>query len=199
MKTKFTNSFFASLKRYGVRYTWWYKIYEFFRYSIPHFFSNMWRFRKALNNYYWWDYNGILLFIESSLKHMSDNLEIKGLEIDTSRLKKVQKMRRAIEIIKNITESGYIELAEKEVGSLIESSLWFEPIDDTKELFEMKNNLSEEESSHNSKVYNRAHELEELEWIELIEILKGQDYSKFDKNIDFYDQFDGSGLRGWWD
>ena len=34
---------------------------------------------------------------------------------------------------------------------------------------------------------------------ELFVILKGQDYTKFDKDIDWYEQFDGSGIKGWWD
>jgi hypothetical protein len=29
--------------------------------------------------------------------------------------------------------------------------------------------------------------------------MKGQDYTKFDKNIDFDQQFDGSGYNTWWD
>jgi len=32
----------------------------------------------------------------------------------------------------------------------------------------------------------------------LFDILRGQDSSKFDKDIEFYKQFDGTGLRGWW-
>ena len=32
-----------------------------------------------------------------------------------------------------------------------------------------------------------------------MEILKGQDYSSFDRDKDFYEQFDGSGLKTWWD
>ena len=36
-------------------------------------------------------------------------------------------------------------------------------------------------------------------WKELINLLKGQNYSKFKKEIDFAEQFDGSGIRGWWD
>ena len=29
--------------------------------------------------------------------------------------------------------------------------------------------------------------------------LNEQNYTKFDKDKDFHKQFDGSGLRGWWD
>ena len=59
--------------------------------------------------------------------------------------------------------------------------------------------LTEQEQEHNSKVFKRSTELEENEWGELFQILKGQDYTKFSKEIDWYKQFDGTGLRGWWD
>ena len=39
--------------------------------------------------------------------------------------------------------------------------------------------LSEEESKHNRKVYNRATEIEDKEWREFFEILKGQNYSYY--------------------
>jgi hypothetical protein len=48
-------------------------------------------------------------------------------------------------------------------------------------------------------VFERSSEIEEQEWNELLSILKGQDTTKFDKNLDWYEQFDGSGLKNWWD
>jgi hypothetical protein len=60
-------------------------------------------------------------------------------------------------------------------------------------------NETKEESDHNSKVFKRAREIGEQEWNELFEILKGQDYETFDKDVDWWRQFDGTGIRGWWD
>ena len=37
------------------------------------------------------------------------------------------------------------------------------------------------------------------EWEEIHHLLKGQDYSLFDKKISFEKQFDGSGIKNWWD
>ena len=36
-------------------------------------------------------------------------------------------------------------------------------------------------------------------WRELWQIIQGQDYKSFDKEIDFNKQFNGSGILGWWD
>jgi hypothetical protein len=96
-------------------------------------------------------------------------------------------MKRAETIIRNINESNYIALAENELGDIFMGNHIFD------------DDLTEKEQEHNSKVFKRSTELEENEWEELIQILKGQDYTKFYKDIDWYKQFDGTGLRGWWD
>jgi hypothetical protein len=58
---------------------------------------------------------------------------------------------------------------------------------------------TEEEQEFKDKYFERIRELEESEWNELWDILKGQDYETFDKEKKFDEQLDGSGLRGWWD
>jgi hypothetical protein len=42
-------------------------------------------------------------------------------------------------------------------------------------------------------------ELEESEWKELWDILKGPDHSKFERDKDWENLYDGSGLSAWWD
>jgi len=93
----------------------------------------------------------------------------------------------------------YIEMAEAELGEIKFRGFKFTPLEDNKDLFEWVDDLVDEEKDHNNKVYARATEISGQEWKELWTILDGQDYSKFDKDKDFDDQFDGSGLRGWWD
>ncbi len=51
-----------------------------------------------------------------------------------------------------------------------------------------------EQKAHNRKVFVRARQIEDEEWKELWNILKGTKNSrKFNKN------YDGSDMRGWWD
>jgi len=139
------------------------------------------------------------MFLETGLTNMADTIEKYGIEIDSSRLKKVEKMRRAVQLIKNYNEDLYIEMAEAELGEIKFRGFKFTPLEDNKDLFEWVDDLVDEEKDHNNKVYARATEISGQEWKELWTILDGQDYSKFDKDKDFDDQFDGSGLRGWWD
>ena len=104
------------------------------------------------------------------------------------------------EIIQNITEDRYFDIVEIEMGRAYDSSgIDFVEIEDKPELYELVDNNAEEQKEFNKKFFERARELEELEWNELWTILKGQDYKQFSKEKDWDDQFDGSGMRGWWD
>jgi hypothetical protein len=199
MKIEIENSFDKSIKTLIRHNTWWYKIYDLFRYDLPRFFKNIWRFRKALWNHYWFDHHGTLMFLETGLSHISDNVEKYGNEIDESRLKKIDAMRRTVQIIQNYNNDSYIEMAEKELGEIVLRDWEFEPVPDRPNLSRLVDNETEEEKAHNKKIYERASEIEEQEWNELFELLKGQDYKNFDKEIDWYKQFNGSGIKNWWD
>jgi|688.fasta_scaffold309554_2 hypothetical protein len=182
------------------RYTWYDRTRRFLFREIPNFFKNIWKFRKALWNHHWWDYSGTLQFIEISVEDMSKNLKEKGNEVEISRLKKVVKMNRVVEILKNIREERYFDIVEVEMGySPYHENPKFVPVEDNPDFFELVDYRTEEEKELNQKYYNRINELEEQEWQELWSILRGQDYKKFDVEKDWDEQFDGSGMKGWWD
>lgn len=203
MKIKFTDSFkLLNKKSYNMFYKIEYishNIYSFFRYDLPRFCKNVWKFRKALYNHYWFDHHGTLMFMEIGLTDMATNIEKYGIEVDSSRLKKVEKMRRAAQLIKNYNEDLYIDMAEAELGNLIIHEWEFKPSENNPGLFEMVDKETPKEKEHNRKVFDRAREIEEQEWNELWEIIKGQDYTTFNKDKDFDEQNDGSGMRTWWD
>ena len=138
MNIKFADTFGDSIKTLIGHNTWFRnKTYELFRYDLPRFFKNVWRFRSALWNHYWWDHHGSLEFLQISLSHMSDNIEKHGSEVDESRLKKVEKMRRAVQLIKNYREDLYIDMAETELGELVLHEWEFEPSPDNPEYSQM--------------------------------------------------------------
>ena len=200
MKVVFADSFWKSLKRLSMHQTWWYKTYEVFRYKIPMFLKNLWFFRKEIWEFRPWDYTFNLKMFARTLEKSAYNLEFHGNEVEITRVKKVQKMKRVIEIIKNMDESNYIEKAEKELGELKNLSGWFTDVEDTPE-----------ESAHNKRVYDRSTEIEKQEFDELWLILKGQDHAEFKKIYDSLSDeekmtnkhwetwFDGSGVKHWWD
>lgn len=200
MKVEFADSFWKSLKRLSRHQTWWYKTYEVFRYKIPMFLENLWYFRKELWSFRSWDYTFNLRLLSRSLEKTVNTLEFHGSEIDITRMKKVVKIKRVIEIIKNINEGNYISKAENELGELKNSDWLWNNIEDT-----------DEEREHNRKVFDLSNKIEIDEWNELWRILEGQNHDEFKKiyestpdeekhNQDLWNNwFDGSGIKHWWD
>lgn len=182
MKIEFAPSFFKSIKKLARQNAWWYKTYDFFRYDIGRFFGNVWKFRKELYNHRSFDSAYSLSMLRRSLELISDNIEKYGLEVDESRLKKVEKMKRAIEILKWHEKDSFIELAEKELGYDVNLDYFLteEPADVRKS---------------NKVIFDLATKIELVSFEELMEILKGQDYRQLNDD----NEFDGSGIKTWWD
>jgi len=200
MEVKFADSFWKSLKTLSRHQTWWYKIYEFFRRDLPYFLENIWFFRKELYAFRSWDYSFNLDLFRRSLEKTVNTIEHYGNEVDESRIKKVEKMKRAIQLIKNVRSDEYISQAESELGKIKNSDwLWTERED------------TEEESIHNKKIFEMAREIEDSEWKELWSIIQGQDVKEYRKLYDAQSEeekrerelwnewFDGSGMKSWWD
>ena len=220
MKVEFKDTFFESLEKLAWYDTKLWKVWEFFRRGLPTFFKNIYRFRKELYNHQWWDYHYTLEMMYRSLVIMEKEISVKGIEEDVSRNKKVAKMQRAIQILKNINDDKYTNMAEAELGQLIIRDWEFEETGDTtdnpfgeknEKLYRLVDNESSAEKKHNRRVFNRARKLEESEWKELWKIFEGQntnEYKKLSKSLTseehknrdvWNDWFDGSGMRGWWD
>lgn len=206
------------------KYFWTIDVYNTFRRDIWNFFANIWRFRQELYNHHWWDYHFTLQMMYRSISIMEKNMH-NGYEIRQTRDKKIAKMQRVLFLLKSKIDDSYIELAEKELGlEIIHRGFDFEEIDEKddngQKLYRWVDNLTEVESDINSIIYKKSREIEESHWIELWDILKGQKYSldlssnlkeipPVDQQIininnspeydDYYDNFDGSDMRGWWD
>jgi hypothetical protein len=192
MKVEFKDTFFESVEKLVWYDTKLWKVWAAIRYDIPLFFKNVWRFRKELYNHQWWDYRFTLEMLYRSLSIMVVKLEKDGLEEDSSRGKKVVKIKRALELLKHKLDDDYIERAEGELGPLSTNSFDFEPVEGKDGFYRMVDNDTPAEKKHASKVFKRARVIEEKEWKELWDIFKGKKFTTFEK-------FDGSDLRGWWD
>ena len=200
MKVVFTDSFWKSLRVMARQETWWYKTYEFFRYKLPAFFRNLYYFRRELWEFRGWDYSFNLSLFARSLEKTSEVIEKHGNEVESSKNKKVEKIKRVVELIKNSREDLYIYRAEEELGE-IRGENWF--LGDEE--------LNPDDMEHNRKVYARAREIEEMEWSEIWDILRGQNIDEYrtlmgklppeekDKMDVWNDWYDGSGIRNWWD
>ena len=200
MKITFADSFWKSLDIMNRHQTWWYKTYAVFRYKIPMFFENFWFFRKQLWEFRSWDYTFNLRILGRSLEKTAHTLEHYGHEVEEHRMKRVNKIKRALHIINSINEGLYIDRAEKELGELKNLEGWAIEREDT-----------QEEREHNRKVFELARQIEDSEWNELWDIFRGQNIQEYKdlmdslsdeekKSRDVWNEWnDGSGMKGWWD
>lgn len=192
MDVQITDTFTKSLKRLIWHESKVYKFYSFFRYDIPNFLGNVWKFRKELRRHQWWDYRFTLDMLERSLTIMEIGMSTKGMEVNETREPKVKAMRRALELLRNNKEDNYIAKAEAELGELVMHDWEFEEVDGGK--YRLLDKDTPEEKIHNRKVFDRAKEIQDAEWKELWEIFKGTRYSK-----KYGKKYDGTDMRSWWD
>jgi hypothetical protein len=208
MKIEFKKSAILSLKKLITRNVF-INVWNFIRYDTLHILKNLYTFRKIIWGYRDWDYRYTLTTLKVTLIQLKKSIE-RGYEIEESKNKKINKINRAIEIIGNIENDDYIGLIEKKLNTkVIFRGFDFKQIENS-DSYELVDNLTEEENKHNSDIYDQARILENEEWMELWNILKGTtnyDLFKTDefKNLPFeeremiYNQeFDGSDMRGWW-
>ena len=210
MKIQYEDSVFEKIvDKIYYDYKLW-KVKDTLIIGIPNFFKNIWRFRRELYQHQWWDYTFTLQMLHRSLSIMLDKLEKDGIEVDSHRLKKVNAIKRSIQILKSKIDGDYIERAELKYGKLALRPLEFEPIENSTS-YRMVDNDTPSEKKHRTKIYAYANKLEEDEWKELWKIFEGQDIKEFSKllktktkeeqrNGDIWGEwFDGSGMRSWWD
>jgi hypothetical protein len=191
MKVETSDTFFESLERLAWYDTKLWKVWEFIKITIPRFFKNIWRFRKELAHHEWWDYRYTLEMLYRSLVIMESKMH-DGMEIRETRDKKVEKMQRAIQLLKHKLDDDYTERVEAELGKLFLHDWEFEELENGNH--RLIDNDTPAERKHNRMIFKEAHKLEDKEWIELWNILKGTKYSKT-----WGDAFDGTDMRGWWD
>jgi hypothetical protein len=191
MNVNIENSFFESLEKLAWYDTKLWKVWDFIKRTIPRFFKNIWRFRKELAHHEWWDYRYTLEMLYRSLVIMESKMH-DGMEIRETRDKKVEKMQRAIQLLKHKLDDDYTARIEAELGKLILHDWEFEELENGNH--RLIDNDTPAERKHNRMIFKEAHKLEDKEWIELWNILKGTKYSKT-----WGDTFDGTDMRGWWD
>lgn len=132
------------------------------------------------------------------------------MEIRETRDKKIQKMQRAIQLLKSKIDDDYVDRAQLKLGDIVYRPFEFETIEGS-DLYQLVDNDTPAEKRHMKKVFAYAQKLEAAEWKELWKIFEGQDirgYKKLKKSksaeemiqTDSWNEwFDGSDMRGWWD
>jgi len=140
-------------------------------YDLKWAFKNFFKYFKIVSIQRPWDSHFIIEMMKFQIKDLCNYLEKYGLEIEKDRLPKIKKMKRFIELADHYLDDDYADRC----GFIYTD---FKTKDKDGKI-QLDFNETEEESKNNSRALKEAHELEEKEWNEMIEILKD--------------------MRSWWD
>ena len=165
------------------------KTYRLFFETIPRFIKYSWKFREELSNYYEFDSSSNLNLLKKGFVFLKKSIE-NGNEVESSRNNKVIKIERAIQIIDNVINDNYHEMAEKETGLKFSFSV---KIKDNNMFY-----VDDDVKENNKILILKAIELEQKEWNELFEILRGSEEIKYGKPFDENYVHDGNDMRSWW-
>lgn len=190
MNVQFQDSFFKSVKKLSWYQNPIYRIYRVLKNDLPQFIKNVWRFRSELWQHQWWDYTFTLMILKRSIEIQEQGMRLKGGESKDSLNKKLERMKRVIELLNNKINSSYIERTEEKYGKLYMKEWKFEETESGS--YALIDEDTEEEKKHNRMIFDKAHRLELSEWKEIWEIIEGKKYKE-------YKDWDGSGLHAWWD
>lgn len=183
-------SFFSSIQeRASLKESLVTKPYSFFILKLPGFFRNVWRFRRELWFHRWWDSRFSLLIFQRALLIQLQSMVRDSNEEEESLQKKIKMMKRVIDLLDNSIESNFLETIEKKHGKSLVDHLSFTKNSDG--VFRLVDEESSEEKEIAQILLAETFELEEKEWEELWEIIRGR---RFEKPEDW----DGSDLRSWW-
>jgi hypothetical protein len=157
---------------------YWIGSVEYFYHDMKWSIKNFFTYFKIVSGMRPWDYQYLLKMQKFQLEKLCYVIENYGHEIDEDRLPKIEKMKRAIELLDNRIEDNYADRC----GYIADAKkIDFVPTKDNPKLYEMASKLQpgyEDYDEH--KVFDDAGKLQEQEWNELFDLLKNN-------------------LEGWWD
>lgn len=164
--------------------------------TLINFVANIWRFKKVLWQYKIYDHVGLLLLFRQSLIDLYKS-KLVDMEEDVSKNKKLEKINRAIQILTNIVEDKYYQLAIDQLGyTPPEIKYKSEKIDANRSILTFEN--SDEETKIILEIMELEYQISVREWNELWDILKGQEDATYVNSEEYMEKFDGSGLGSWW-
>jgi len=174
-----TDSFGKSLRKLINTGNWWrWEFYEDKYYDLKWILWAIKKYFKIVITMRPWDGGYILKMLRFQIDILREYLETKGIEVDESRLPKIERMKKFIELADDKIEDNYAERC----GYVHFDITWEECKDDKpKGCYQMVVlDKDKEQDDKNTVALKKGHELEEKEYKEMFEIL-------------------GTDMRGWWD
>lgn len=190
---------YAKLKSiwFSIKY-WTYLFWEDKYWDIKWAVKNLFLYFKIVTKQRPWGYESILEMQVFQLKRLRKSIE-NGYTCDESRLPKLQKIDRFIELANHVIADDYTERC----GYKHATKIKFVPTPETKDLPKKQRMYTMESEREQTgeelkEIFKNANELANAEWTEMWTIIKGTGIENWNENHD-YDYGDGSDARRWWD
>jgi len=167
MEVKFTDTFFDSLNNLmNSKRPWYWSFWRNLYYDIKHTVVNMIKLFPVVKRHRSWDYSGILLSLKIQINDIRKGIEKYANEVDETRIPKVEKMKRTVELLNNVIEDNFAERCGYDHDA---EYFDFVPVKDNKDLCEMVTTKRKGyEHIDNGKALKDGRILKEKEWKELI-------------------------------
>lgn len=189
----------------------WYFV-EMWYHEKKRYFKNLVLFNKIAKDYYPWDYKSQVDLFAFGLEHLANWME-HGNEVDWSRNKKVEAIRELVRLLRNGYENGvsaeYFGKGEENVITHVaeyeDGSIGFETIDEESKkvqedsMARYNGELKKARDAYYDRIFYliRGQELGEQFGKQRENENLEQYYKRWDKFNE--ENFDGSGIEGWWD
>ena len=189
----------------------WYNIKHKY-YAIKLYFKNLVFFNKVAKNYYPWDYQSQVNLFAFGLERLAKCIE-NGHEVEWSSNKKVAAIHELVDLLKrgyeDEVDDKYLGVGQDNVITHVkeyeDGSIGFETIDEeSKKILESTHNIYVKELKKARDAY----------YDRIFYLIRGQkleeqfEKQRDDENLEEYNKrwdkfnkenFDGSGIEGWWD
>jgi hypothetical protein len=198
MKIEFKASFERSIEKIVDTTKWW-----CWEYWVDKYYDvkwNVWALKKYFNiarKMRPWDHAYVIQMTAFQLELLKKSIEI-GNECSKGRILKVEKINRFLELAKHYEADDYAERC-----GYVYVGFDFVPTDETKDKpkkdrsYRMVSKCSDEIEENNRKAIIAAYELENAEWNEMWDIIKGIPAENWNEDHT-YNYGNGTDARSWW-
>jgi len=182
MKVVIGDTFTKSLKRLiAAEEKWWTFVY--WQHKWYGLRNAVWALRKhfkVIKDFTPWDYRGMLETMKLQTELIRNQIETHGLEVEETRLPKIEKMNRFIELINNSLEDNYAERCGYKFTDFdfVETEDSKDKPEDDK-MFEMVSKDKVQEKL-NSEALKKGRDLKKEEWEEFTGIMRDEMESWWD-------------------
>lgn len=169
MEVKFADTFWPSFKRMiDSENPWKWRFWVHKWYDLKYVIKNYIKYFRIVARMRPWESKSVIEMMRFQISHLCNYMEKYSDEVKESLQPKIEKMKRFVELADHYLEEDYRDRC----GFDHNWEFRFEDDPEHEGFSYLLTDESEEQKEKNSKALKEAYKLEEMEWNEMIELLK---------------------------